>query len=101
MEKETELQMVIRLANGYLDHADNGKFDPDHDTVVLSRQFLRAIEREMELKHRLEVVLPMAKAHAHKGGIGPNLEKIIWAEEYLNQITEKNPHPLEGKEVDG
>lgn len=91
MEKTvTEVEEAIHIANSYL---ENVHLDPDGHSVMLSRQFLRAIEREMELKHRLDVILPMAKGYAFKDHIRPNVEKVIWAEEYLNQLTEKNPYP--------
>lgn len=90
MEKTiTEIEEAIRKANDYLEKADVGREDPDNNVCILSRQLLRAIEREMELKHRLEVVLPMAKAYAYQGEIAPNIEKIEWAEQYVNQITDK------------
>jgi len=93
MEKtETEIEYTIKIAAKYL---DNQMLDPDWDAMTLSRQFLRAIEREMELKHRLEVILPMAKGYAYKDPIAPNIEKIEWAEQYLNQITEKPLPPLD------
>lgn len=49
-QQETEKEQTIRLANTILDRP---YADPDDDLAMLSRQFLRSIERESETEKRV------------------------------------------------
>lgn len=57
-----EYEQAIQLAEKVLDTPYR---DPDDDLSMMSRQFLRSIER-------VKILLPMALAHAHKNDVGNN-----------------------------
>lgn len=50
----SEFEDTVRLANAVL---DNPHEDPDSDKSMLSRQFLRVVEREAELRKKIRLSL--------------------------------------------
>lgn len=53
-----ELNFAVKFANRVL---DTPNIDPDGDIVVLSRQFLRALEREALKQLKIDELRPNAK----------------------------------------